>query len=218
MIERTKDYMPCLKNDEEQLYIERGCLSSILLNSDIPEEIEPVMFHFPRNQTIFTALKELKKVCVPDLNILCRHLQEKGELEKAGGIAYIAELTNLLPSPCNIGYYVDELMESYHRRSVMGILSSAQNELALGKPLDEITEQISQRIHEISIKRNHKKLELKGGISFNDLVRKQFPQAVWIVKSLITVGLTLLIGGSKIGKSWLALQLAIAIDKGGYFR
>jgi len=34
---------------------------------------------------------------------------------------------------------------------------------------------------------------------------------------LITIGLTLLIGGSKIGKSWLALQLIIAIDKGSCF-
>jgi hypothetical protein len=48
-------------------------------------------------------------------------------------------------------------------------------------------------------------------------MQKQFPLALWIVESLITLGLTILTGGSKIGKSWLALQLAIAVDQGGPF-
>ena len=118
----TKNFAPGLKNDGEQLYIEKCFLSSIFLNGDIPEEITPVMFNFTRNQTIFIALTELKKTCLPDLDILRKHLQETGELERAGGIGYIAELTNLLPSSCNINYYADELTESYDRRSVMGIL------------------------------------------------------------------------------------------------
>jgi replicative DNA helicase len=217
MTELNKEYRPGLKNNEEQLYIERAILSSFLLGSDIPADITMPMFRSTANQIIFIALKRLKKTCTPDLNILNKHLAETGELDKAGGTVYIAELTNLLPSPCNIGYYAGELTESYYRRSVNGILASAQGELASGKPLDDIMGQLPQNIQRILAERNRKVGGIKRGISFNDLVKKQFPLALWIVENLITKGLTLLIGGSKIGKSWLALQLAIAIDKGGCF-
>jgi len=171
-MQETKNFTPGLKNDEEQQNIERCCLSSILLNSDIPEEIVSDMFLSIRNQTIFNALKELKKVCLPDLNILRKHLQETGELEKAGGIAYIAELTNLLPSSCNINYYADELTEAYYRRSVLNLLESAQNELALGEPLEEITDKLPQRIIEITIKRNQKKAGLKMALVLMILYEK----------------------------------------------
>lgn len=202
---------------EEQAYIESAFLASILLGADIPGEITATMFCSHKNQIIFSALKYLKKICLPDLSILNKYLLEKGELDKAGGIDYIAGLTNLLPSPCNVGYYVNALSESYFRKSVNSVLALKQEELACGKSLDEIIEQLPKSIQDISSKRDRKKAELKNGISFNNLVKKQFPLAAWVVENLITNGLTLLTGGSKIGKSWLALQLVIAIDRGGYF-
>ena len=217
MAELNKVNKPVLGSGNEQSYIETAFLASILLGGDIPDEITADMFTTQKNQAIFSALKELRKTCLPDLFILSKHLQEKGELDKSGGTDYIAMLTNLLPSPCNIGYYSNELSESYYRRSINAALISRQEELACGKPLDEIMEQLPQSIRDISARRNWKKCGLKNGISFNDLVRKEFPLAVLIVENLITIGLTLLTGGSKIGKSWLALQLAIAVDRGAYF-
>jgi replicative DNA helicase len=213
----TDVYKPGLKSEKEQLDLEEALLGSILLGGGVPEEIMPTMFFFSKNQVIFMAIKELKKICEPNLNILINHLKEAGELDKAGGAAYIAGLTNLILSTCNIDYYVNELTESYYRRSVNSVLTTTQEELVQGKSLDEIIECLPQDIQEISSKRNQKKWKVKRGISFNDLIKKQFPLAIWIVENLITAGLTVLTGGSKIGKSWLALQLAIAIDRGDYF-
>lgn len=48
-----------------------------------------------------------------------------------------------------------------------------------------------------------------------ELLAAQFPDPVWVVPDLITVGLTLLAGRPKVGKSWLALQTAIAVGAGG---
>ncbi|AEF80737.1 AAA family ATPase [Leadbettera azotonutricia] len=55
------------------------------------------------------------------------------------------------------------------------------------------------------------------GILFKDLMQKVFPTAIWVVEKLITNGLTLVLGASKIGKSWFVLQLAIDIDNGSHF-
>jgi hypothetical protein len=213
----NKENFPGIKNDEEQLYTEQAFLGSVLLGGDIPEEITGSMFRFTKNMTIFSALKELKKTCAPDLMILHNYLADKGTLDETGGSSYIAGLTNVLPSSCNAAYYTNKLTESHYRRSLNGILASTTEELSSGKPLDEILEQFPRHIEKISLERNRKKGKFKRGISFNDLVKKEFPLALWIVENVITKGLTLLIGGSKIGKSWLALQLAIAVDNGGFF-
>ncbi len=53
--------------------------------------------------------------------------------------------------------------------------------------------------------------------SFADLVATDFPQPQWVVEGLLPVGLTILAGPPKRGKSWLALLLAQAVAAGGRF-
>ena len=43
------------------------------------------------------------------------------------------------------------------------------------------------------------------------LEKQTFPALSWIVKGLIPEGFTLMIGGPKIGKSWLSLDIALAV-------
>lgn len=215
MIEENKILTHSHIDYEHQEYNEKYCLSSILLDGDISENITPVLFYYQKNQIIFNALKELRKKCMPDIVILKKHLEEKGELKMAGGASYIAELTNLIPSKCNINYYIDELTTSFYQRSLLCIYEDGINEIYARKPLDEIEKRHQKRINEIL--KPQKECYIKKGISFNDLVKKEFPQEIWIVDQLIKDGFTLLVGGSKIGKSWLALQLVLAVDKGESF-
>lgn len=49
-----------------------------------------------------------------------------------------------------------------------------------------------------------------------DLIATNFPEPKWIVPGLIPFGLSVLGGRPKVGKSWLALQLALAVGTGGY--
>lgn len=48
-----------------------------------------------------------------------------------------------------------------------------------------------------------------------ELENKDIPEPIWIVPGYIPEGLTILAGKPKIGKSWLALGLAVAIASGG---
>jgi hypothetical protein len=48
------------------------------------------------------------------------------------------------------------------------------------------------------------------------LLRKELPEIKFIVPGYVTEGLTILAGKGKIGKSWLALGIAIAVASGGY--
>lgn len=51
----------------------------------------------------------------------------------------------------------------------------------------------------------------------NELLDAEFPEPIWLVPELIPIGLVSLAGKPKVGKSWLALQLAAAIASGGSF-
>ena len=51
----------------------------------------------------------------------------------------------------------------------------------------------------------------------DELLSANFPQPRWIVPAILPVGLASLAGRPKLGKSWLALQLAIAVAGGGRF-
>lgn len=53
--------------------------------------------------------------------------------------------------------------------------------------------------------------------SVSELLNTDFPEPTWAVPELIPVGLISLAGRPKIGKSWMALQLAVAVASGGYF-
>ncbi len=54
-------------------------------------------------------------------------------------------------------------------------------------------------------------------ISARELMAMDLPEPEWVVDGLIPPGLTFIAGKSKIGKSWLALQLARAVARGGEF-
>ena len=52
------------------------------------------------------------------------------------------------------------------------------------------------------------------GINAVELSKKQFAAVKWFVKNLIPEGLTVIAGQSKIGKSWLLLQLGLCVAYG----
>lgn len=48
----------------------------------------------------------------------------------------------------------------------------------------------------------------------DELLKKSFDPVRWAVKDIVPQGVTLLVGAPKVGKSWFALQCAIAISSG----
>ncbi len=48
-----------------------------------------------------------------------------------------------------------------------------------------------------------------------ELLQTDFPEPRFAVPNVVAEGLTLLVGAPKLGKSWLALNLAIAVASGG---
>ena len=53
------------------------------------------------------------------------------------------------------------------------------------------------------------------GFSAKQLIAADFPEPTWVMPGILPEGLTILAGRPKIGKSWLALGIAVAVAAGG---
>lgn len=66
----------------------------------------------------------------------------------------------------------------------------------------------------MNVKANLEALQA-GILSASEIQRTNWPEPVWAVPDLLPVGLAILAGRPKVGKSWLGLQLALSIATGG---
>lgn len=53
-------------------------------------------------------------------------------------------------------------------------------------------------------------------LTADTILTTEWPEPVWAIPGLLPVGLTILAGRAKLGKSWLALQIAQAVAAGGH--
>jgi hypothetical protein len=72
-------------------------------------------------------------------------------------------------------------------------------------------------LYEGSIKEDRKVKLIKNRWTVAELLLAEFQSPRWIVPGFIPLGLTSLAGRPKLGKSWLALQIAHAVGSGGRF-
>ena len=101
----------------ESQELERAILGAILWDDraqrgDLPAGL-PTWLTSERHRLI---LRSLLAVDVPDVRTVEAALRERGELEAAGGIAYIAGLDVDLPAMGRLPKYVEDLRQLYHRR------------------------------------------------------------------------------------------------------
>lgn len=94
------------------LEAEQSVLGCVLLDSDAAGEVLNGLkkddFYSESHQYIFTAMTSLYQKSTPiDFITLTGQLEEECNLDNVGGIAYITELTNILPSAANYTYYMD---------------------------------------------------------------------------------------------------------------
>ena len=86
-----------------------GCIMiDQVMQMDVVSELTEDDFLMESHKKIFAAMKEIVSQNKPvDLVTLADLLQKDGELERVGGIAYLTELTQKIPSSANYGEYLD---------------------------------------------------------------------------------------------------------------
>lgn len=115
---------------------EQAVLGSILIDQEAIDTAAELLrgdeFFLEKHRIIFHAMLDLLDSGAPvDLVSLTGRLKDDGSLEDVGGVPYLADLANIVPTAANLAYYTTEVKQKHiHRKAIkeiQGQLKAALN-------------------------------------------------------------------------------------------
>lgn len=145
-----------LRIPPQSIQAEQALLGSIMIRPDCMHELVDLVhsdsFYLPKHKSIYSALFHLFTKSEPiDALTLSNCLTEHKELEKCGGLDYIADLSQAVPSSANAIYYAEIIQKKHVARSLI----EAANDIASNsyQELQEVADLIDtaeKRLFEVS--------------------------------------------------------------------
>ena len=146
-------------NEAEQsvlgaIYLDRKCIPDVL------DKVRGGDFYIARHQELFDAIIELYNLGKEiDLVTLQEHLTLRGTLEKIGGISFVVEVANLVPSTESAGSYAAIVRDKAVQRRMIRLADEIRNKCYRGdEETDEILAKAQQGVIDISQARGTKGL------------------------------------------------------------
>lgn len=108
--------------------VEQAVLGAMMLEKNAVTEVIDILmpnsFYDPKHQYIYGAIRELFGKSSPiDLLTVVNQLKQNGELEAAGGPAYISQLTNRVASSAHVEYHARIIAEKHIKRELIRMSS-----------------------------------------------------------------------------------------------
>ena len=104
-------------------FLEKTALDKIM------DEVSEDMFYSEANKTIFKAMKSLYTNNIPvDSNTICNELDKSKALSKVGGVEYITEIIDSVPSTANLNYYIKIIFEKSILRNLISKATQIQED------------------------------------------------------------------------------------------
>jgi len=115
---------------------EQSVLGAFFLDNNAFDKVQSILieedFYRYDHRLIFRAIAEIKAKNQPiDLIILSEHLNAQGNLDDAGGFAYLGTIAKDTPSAANVVGYAEMVRERSHRRQLIGLAQDLKD-LAFG--------------------------------------------------------------------------------------
>src|SRR5579863_3971604 len=157
------------------LEAERSILGAVLLDNHslnaAVEKLRSEDFFLPQHRQIFERMVQLgEKQQAIDTVTLMEDLGRRGELEAAGGVAYLSQLADGLPRATNVEHYARIVKEKAILRSLAFSAAAIQEQaLAAGDDADVILDRAESAIFQLAEDR------VKAGlIGVKELVRENY--------------------------------------------
>lgn len=163
------------------LEAEQSVLGAMFLDKDcIPDAIEILKgddFYIGRNKELFDAMSELYNLSMPiDVVTLKQHLIQQGVFEKIGGMDFIVEVANFVPTTKNLKHYAKIVKDNSVLRTLIKTSEDIAEKCYRGEgELEDIIGVAEQNILNISQDR-----EAKGPVH----IRKYIGESVELLSEL----------------------------------
>lgn len=116
--------MSNLRVPPQSIHTEQALLGSIMIRPDCLHDlidiVRPEAFYLPKHEWIYSAILQLfGKSEAIDALTLSNVLTERKHLDKCGGLDYLADLSNAVPSSANAIYYAEIVQKKHIARSLI---------------------------------------------------------------------------------------------------
>ena len=220
-IEKTES---AIRDLPRNLEAEQAVLAAVLLEPErtVPRILETLSsehFYSRRNRTIFRAIKRLQETGEPvDVISVASHLEDVGDMQQAGGRAYLRKLTDMQLVVESFPHYA----KIVRRKSASRSLIDAADILAdIGYDEGLEHEEMFSRacsVFESGEDAIRPPSSASSLLSMAELRGVGIPPREDVIEDLLPRGgLIQLLGPPKAGKTMLALNLAVAIARGAEF-
>ncbi|MEN9912890.1 MAG: hypothetical protein RLY66_298 [Candidatus Parcubacteria bacterium] len=157
-----------LKIPPQNIEAEKALLGSLMIRGEAMHDIVDIVgeasFYSNQHKNIWAAIFELHSKTIPvDLLSLSARLKDKGLLEQSGGMTYLTELINAVPSSTNAEHYGEIVQKKHIMRE---LLRAAEHITGLGYDeegeLHDILEKAEKALYAVTNKTgSHKFVALK---------------------------------------------------------
>ena len=215
-----------LPNDLEA---EQSLLGSLFSSQDACADVFPTLaakdFYSTAHQKIYQAmLDNYKKDVAIDYITVSNVLTNKGELEEVGGLGYITDLTNYVPSAANYKYYMEIIKNASILRQIIESSQQTINKAFETGDASVVLAAAEKSIFDISQTRSRSSLEhIKKGVTeaidlmeklsidpnANAGVKTGFPMLDKMTNGFKSGELIIIAARPGIGKTTLAVNFAI---------
>lgn len=198
---------------------EQSVLGGLLLDNrmhPIAAELLTVasFFQYQHGQ-IYSAIFELVSQGQPaDVITVFEVLERRGIAEDVGGLAYLNALAQSVPSAANLRRYCQIVNERKVLRELMAVSDDAWNSAMNlnGRSAADVVLEVLSKISALG--RSVTEQGPARGIDAADLLCKDMPPPIYILKPFLAEGLTVLAAPPKAGKTTLARQISEAVNCG----
>jgi replicative DNA helicase len=137
---------------------ERALLGSIMLRpealAEIMDILRPEAFYADKHKTIFGAMVHLYERREPiDLLTLSSKLKESVDLDRIGGMSYLTEMVNSVPSSSNAEHYAEIISKKYTMRR---LIEAAEGIVKIGydeeSQIEELLDKAEKKLYEVTSK------------------------------------------------------------------
>jgi DnaB helicase-like protein/AAA domain-containing protein len=190
---------------------ERSILGAILLDNNAlnaaVEKLRSEDYFLSQHRQIFECMIQLAAKQVPiDTVTVMEHLEGFGQLEAAGGVAYLSQLADGLPRGTNVEHYARIVKEKAVLRSMADAADALRDAcLTPGEPIEPALARIREFLSGPVIEAGQKRIAFKTAA---DLASGGDQETHWIVCGVVAVGaISGLDAKVKAGKTTLVLDM-----------
>lgn len=115
-----------VKEIPSNMVAEQSVLGSMFLSSfalqKACDELQPQSFYFDNNSKIFSTMQEMHNKGIPlDATTVTTELKNKELLDQVGGIEYLTEIFNIVPTAANVEQYIKIVEETGLQRRLIDV-------------------------------------------------------------------------------------------------